>query len=55
MAVHNHPSGNPEPSHEDRRVTEDLKNACQLMEISLLDHLIIGNDRYFSFADKRML
>ncbi len=55
VAVHNHPSGNPEPSHEDRRVTEDLKNACQLMEISLLDHLIIGNDRYFSFADKRML
>lgn len=55
VAVHNHPSGNPDPSQEDRRVTEDLKNACQLMEISLLDHVIVGNNSYFSFADRRML
>jgi DNA repair protein RadC len=55
IAVHNHPSGNPEPSSEDRRVTEDLKSACQLMEISLLDHLVIGGNGYFSFADQRML
>jgi DNA repair protein RadC len=55
VAVHNHPSGNPEPSQEDRRVTEDLKKACQLMDIGLLDHLIIGHDKYFSFADKHML
>lgn len=55
IAVHNHPSGNPEPSADDRRVTEDLKKACQLMEISLLDHIVVGSNGYFSFADKRML
>jgi len=55
IAVHNHPSGNPDPSAEDRRVTEDLKKACQLMEISLLDHIVVGSNGYFSFADKRIL
>jgi len=55
VAVHNHPSGNPEPSAEDRRVTEDLKKACQLMEISLLDHIVVGSNGHFSFADKRMM
>ncbi|PYV43179.1 MAG: hypothetical protein DMG06_11720 [Acidobacteria bacterium] len=55
IAVHNHPSGNPDPSGEDRRVTEDLKKACQLMEIALLDHIVVGSNGYFSFADKRIL
>jgi DNA repair protein RadC len=55
IAVHNHPSGNPEPSAEDRRVTEDLKNACRLMEIDFLDHIVVGSNEYFSFADKRIL
>jgi DNA repair protein RadC len=55
IAVHNHPSGNPEPSSEDRRVAEDLNKACQLMELSLLDHIIVGSNNYFSFADKRLI
>ncbi len=55
IAVHNHPSGNPDPSSEDRRVTEDLKKACQLMELSLLDHIVVGGNAYFSFADRRLL
>ena len=55
VAVHNHPSGNPEPSAEDRRVTEDLKKACQLMDITLLDHIVVGNNGHFSFADKGMI
>jgi DNA repair protein RadC len=55
IAVHNHPSGNPEPSADDRRVTEDLKKACQFMEISLLDHIVVGSNGYFSFADRRMM
>ena len=55
IAVHNHPSGNPEPSSEDRRVTEDLKNACHLMGISLLDHIVVGSNAYFSFTDQRVL
>ena len=52
ICAHNHPSGNPEPSQEDRRVTAALKEACRLMEMSLLDHIIIGHDRYWSFAEK---
>src|SRR5262245_90032 len=55
VAAHNHPSGNPEPSAEDRRVTEDLKKACQLMEINLLDHVVVGSNGHFSFADKRLM
>ena len=55
IAVHNHPSGNPEPSSEDKRVTTDLKNACALMEIALLDHVVVGSNHYFSFADRGIL
>lgn len=49
--VHNHPSGDPAPSPEDQRLTRDLVWAARLMGIQVLDHLIIGNNRYFSFAD----
>ena len=55
IAVHNHPSGNPEPSNEDKRVTTDLKSACALMEIALLDHVVVGSNNYFSFADRGIL
>jgi DNA repair protein RadC len=55
VAVHNHPSGNPEPSAEDRRVTDDLRKACQLLDITMLDHIIVGSNGYFSFADKRLM
>lgn len=53
--VHNHPSGDPSPSEEDKRVTTQLKGACELMGITVLDHIIIGEDRYFSFADNGMI
>jgi DNA repair protein RadC len=55
IAVHNHPSGVPEPSQEDHRITSDLKAACQLMDLRLLDHLIIGANTYYSFADRNQL
>lgn len=55
VLVHNHPSGNPEPSAEDRRVTEQTKQACTLLDISVLDHVILGEGQHFSFADKRMM
>ena len=55
IAVHDHPSGNPEPSSEDKRVTTDLKSACALMEIALLDHVVVGSNHYFSFADRGIL
>jgi DNA repair protein RadC len=48
IICHNHPSGDPTPSPEDREVTEQLVAAARLLDIELLDHLIIGNPRYVS-------
>ena len=50
ILVHNHPSGNMKPSEADKRITSKLKSACELLEISLLDHLIIYKNDYYSFA-----
>lgn len=55
IAVHNHPSGNPEPSREDQRLTGELRDACKLVDIVLLDHVIIGGNDYFSFAEKGLM
>jgi DNA repair protein RadC len=53
---HNHPSGDPQPSKEDRAITQRLKEAGALLGINVLDHLVIGADgRYFSFADENLL
>jgi len=49
--LHNHLSGDPQPSHEDRELTERLVAAGELLGIQVLDHLIIGDGRYVSFAD----
>ncbi len=48
--VHNHPSGNPEPSLSDKDLTRELVYAGKVMRIKVLDHIIIGDNRYFSFA-----
>jgi len=53
--VHNHPSGNPEPSLSDRKITKELVFAGNLMQIKVLDHIIIGENRYFSFADEGLI
>jgi len=53
--VHNHPAGNPEPSDNDKQITRDLVFAGNIMQIKVLDHIIIGNNRYFSFADKGLI
>ena len=53
--VHNHPSGDPMPSSADRRITRKLKLACELVGIRVLDHIIIGKDSYYSFADSGTL
>ena len=53
--VHNHPSGEPEPSREDIQITERLCEVGKLIGIRCLDHIIIGEGRYFSFADEGML
>jgi DNA repair protein RadC len=48
--AHNHPSGNCEPSKNDKDITRDLVFAGGTVQIKILDHLIIGNNRYYSFA-----
>ncbi|MCW3129779.1 MAG: DNA repair protein RadC [Methanophagales archaeon] len=53
--VHNHPSGDPTPSESDKAITEDLVYACNLVQIKVLDHIIIGDNRYFSFADEGLI
>ena len=53
--VHNHPSGDPTPSAEDRKLTRDLVWASQLLMIQVLDHLVIGHNTYFSFADEGII
>jgi len=53
--VHNHPSGDPRPSESDKAITAELVCAAHTVQIRVLDHLIIGNDRYFSFADSGLL
>jgi len=50
--VHNHPSGDPTPSPEDQRLTRDLVWAARLLTVQVLDHVIIGNNTYYSFADQ---
>jgi DNA repair protein RadC len=52
ICVHNHPSGHPEPSAEDRVLTARLRQAGELIGITILDHLILGDDRTYSFADQ---
>ena len=51
IIVHNHPSGDPAPSPEDRRVTDRLKRAGELLGIPVLDHVVVGREKYYSFAD----
>jgi len=53
--VHNHPSGDPEPSESDKDITKELVMATKIMQIKVLDHIIIGNNRYFSFADEGLI
>lgn len=53
--VHNHPSGNPSPSAEDKALTKRLKMACEVMGIRVLDHIVIGSETYFSFNEHSLL
>ena len=53
--VHNHPSQNPDPSREDIELTTRLKECCELHGIRLLDHVIVCEDSYVSFADRGLI
>ncbi len=52
IMVHNHPSGNPKPSPDDKKFTRWLTKTCETMGIPLHDHIIIGDDDYYSFASE---
>ncbi len=53
--VHNHPSGDPAPSHEDHKLTQELVWAARLLTIQVLDHVVIGHNTYYSFADQGLI
>ncbi len=55
IMVHNHPSGKLVPSDADKSITKKLKDACNLLEVPLLDHLIITREGYYSFSDEGIL
>jgi DNA repair protein RadC len=55
ICAHNHPSGNITPSPQDKKFTEVLTSAGKIMQIKVLDHIIIGDDNYYSFADEGAL
>jgi DNA repair protein RadC len=55
VLIHNHPSGTPDPSAEDHAITERLTKVCALLGITILDHVIVGVDRHYSFADAGQL
>ncbi len=55
ILVHNHPSGNLKPSTEDKKITNELQKACEIMNITLLDHLIVTRKGFFSFADTNLI
>ena len=53
--AHNHPSGDPQPSRDDRMITRTLIHACQSVQVNVVDHIIIGNNRYFSFSEMGLI
>lgn len=56
MAVlHNHPSGNPIPSKEDRKSQKKMSDAGNIIGINLLDFIIVGKDSYYSFKEERIM
>lgn len=55
LIAHNHPSGNVDPSEEDRRTTTRIKDAGDVLGIKLLDHIIVSDSDFFSFKDKGYL
>ena len=55
VLVHNHPSGDPAPSPEDHSLTRDMVWAARLLSIQILDHIVIGNNKYYSYADEGLI
>jgi len=55
ILAHNHPSGNLKPSNSDIRLTKKIVDAGKIMEVPILDHIIVGDNDYFSFADEGLI
>ncbi len=55
ILCHNHPSGNVKPSHQDIKLTEKLTKAGNVLEVKVMDHIIIGLEKYYSFADEGLI
>lgn len=55
ILAHNHPSGNTQPSRADKDITQKIKDSLKLFDISVLDHIILTEDEYFSFADEGLI
>jgi len=55
ILLHNHPSGDPEPSPEDKALTEAVKAACDTCQLSLLDHVVVAGEEYVSFSERGLL
>lgn len=55
LLAHNHPSGNLTPSEQDKQITKKTKEAAKLFDIQVLDHIIVANNKYFSFADEGII
>lgn len=51
ILAHNHPSGNLNPSIQDKQLTEKIRSACKTLDIAMLDHLIVSSKGYYSFSD----
>jgi DNA repair protein RadC len=55
IIAHNHPSGNPLPSKEDFQVTRRIVEAAKLMDIIVVDHIIVGKNKYYSFLENKKI
>ena len=55
IIVHNHPAGDPSPSPEDATLTDRIKEGAKLLQIELVDHIILGEKKYFSFSEMKIL
>lgn len=53
--VHNHPSGDPTPSECDKKITERIYRSGEILGVKLLDHVVIGDQRYISFKEQGMM
>jgi len=55
ILAHNHPSGDPEPSEDDIKITQQIVEASKIINIEVLDHIIIGKNKYLSLKDKKLI